>query len=103
MDQAATRHWRFREFRDPIFLIVNFLVWLIFPNPVSVWIFGVYGGFYLLAVLLTKRKYDGELAVSRTDSKTIFGLNLRIPPEQMAMKDEIVLEVIRRDVPESQI
>lgn len=102
MDTVATRPWRFREFRDPIFLIVNFLVWLIFPNPVSVWIFGIYGGFYLIAVLLKSRKYDGDIMVSKTDIKTIFGLNLAIPPERLAMQDEVTLKILRKDEGESQ-
>jgi len=103
MDEAGTRPWRFREFRDPIFLLLNFGVWLIWPNSVSVWIFAVYAIFYLVAVLLKDRKYDGELAVSKTDTKTIFGLNISIPPEKLAMQDEVIFEVIRRDELESQL
>lgn len=97
MDEAATRPWRFREFRDPIFLLLTFGVWLIWPNTLFVFIFGMYGLFYLVAVLLRGRKYDGEIAVSKGDAKTIFGVSIGIPPEQLASRDEVIFRVIRDD------
>lgn len=97
MDEVATRPWRFREFRDPIFLIVNFSIWLIWPNSLSVWIFGIYGVFYLIAVLLHGRRYDGEIFVSKRDTKTIFGVSIAIPPEHLSLRKEVIFQVVHDD------
>ncbi len=102
MAEVGTRPGRFRNFRDPIFLLVNFGVWLIYQNTVSVFLFGVYGLFYLVAVLLKERKYDGAIGVSKTDSKMIFGLDLGIPPEELAIREEVIFEVIHREIEDPQ-
>lgn len=102
MDKVGTQPYRFQELSTSIFALLNFIVWLIWPNVVSVVIFAVLAFVQLLIVLLKNRKYDGEIAVSKYDVKTIFGLNLSIPPEKLAMKDEVTFQVVRKNEDESQ-
>lgn len=97
MVEVDTRPWRFREFRDPIFLLVTFTIWLIWPNSVFVFIFGAYGVFYLIAVLLKGRRYDGEIIVSKRDTKTIFGVSIAIPPEHLSLRNEVIFKVVQDD------